>query len=334
MTGLATGRWSVPADGAQRRSGFAATLRVGALLTAALLSACAAPQKKPTVWTWPEYQVSGSVGLVFNPPVTPVKLVTGSEDVARLESAAEKKRKEASMGVGVTAFTILTAPLAILAPLYPPAIQLAALPFMAADATAKAGQDADRLKQEAAKARLDVACSEQLAAAHPELAENLQRALAGDALRQALQSEIRDSLQVRTHVPVALMDAWQDGASRPDVFLKEAEERQLPTVVEIEIQSIDFGAEASDSNPANCRYKVMASANLAWWNVATRLHAFRVDSLAHGARLQLDAVDLSALVDRPEELRLQLARGFRDIVIATLDAPTLKFPEPGAVPPR
>jgi hypothetical protein len=315
------------AGAAQSTWGFVATLRVSVLLAAALLSACAAPPKKPAVEAWPEYQVSGSLGLVFNPPVTPIKLTAGNEDVARLESAAEKKRKEASMGVGVTAFTILTAPLAILAPLYPPAIQLAALPFMAADATAKAGQDADRLKQEAAKARLDLACSEQLAAAHPELAENLQLALAGDALRATLRSEIRDSLQVRTHVPVALMDAWQDGASRPDVFLKEAEERHLPTVVEIEIQSIDFGAEAIDSNPGICRYKVTASANLAWWNVATRLHAFRADSLARGARLQLDAVDLPALVDRPEELRLQLAKGFRDIVIATLATPTLKFPE-------
>jgi len=314
--------------------GFVSTLRVSALLAAALLSACAAPQKKPAIEAWPEYQVRGSVGLVLNPPVTPIKLLTGNEDIARLESAAEKKRKEASRGVGVTAFTILTAPLAILAPLYPPAIQLAALPFMAADATAKAGQEADRLKQDAAKARIDAACSERLAAAHPELADKLQRALAGDDLRQTLRTEVRDSLQLRTHVPVALMDAWHDGASRPDVFLKEAEERQLPTVLEIEIQSIDFGAEAIDNNPEDCRYKVMASANLAWWNIAARLHAFRADSLAHGVRIQLDAVDLPALADRPEELRLQLARGFRDVVIATFDTPTLKFSEARSVPPR
>jgi hypothetical protein len=77
----------------------------------------------------------------------------------------------------------------------------------------------------------------------------------------------------------------------------------------------------------------MTSTHLAWWNVAERLHVFRADSLALGARLQLDAVDLAALVDRPEELRRQLAKGFRDIVIATLDAPTLKFPEPGPLPP-
>jgi hypothetical protein len=155
---------------AQRGSGFVVTLRVSVLLAAALLSACAAPQKKASLEAWPEYKVTGSVGLVISLPAAPIKARADNEDVTRLESAAEKKRKEASMGMGATAFTILTAPLAILAPLYPPAIQLAALPFMAADATAKAGQDAERLQQEAAKARLDSACSEQLAAAHPESA--------------------------------------------------------------------------------------------------------------------------------------------------------------------
>jgi hypothetical protein len=316
------------AGAAQGRSGFVATLRVSALLAAALLSACAASPKKAPLEAWPEYKVTGSVGLVINPPVTPIKvLAAGNEDVARLESAAEKKRKEASLGGGAIALTILTAPLAILAPLYPPAIQLAALPFMAADATAKASQDAERLQQEAAKARLDSACSEQLAAAHPELSANLQRVLAGETLRQTIQGEVRDALQLRTQEPVVLMDAWRDGVSRPDLFLTEAEERRLPTVVEIEVQSLDLGAEATGSDLGNCRYKVITSTNLAWWNVAERLHVFRADSLAHGARLQLDAIDLPALVDRPEELRLQLARGFRDAVVATLNGPTLKFPE-------
>ena len=90
------------------------------------------------------------------------------------------------MGVGAIALTILTAPLAILAPLYPPAIQLAALPFMSVDPTFKAVRDAELLQQEAAKARLDSACDEQLAAAHPELAEKLQRTLSGEALRQLI----------------------------------------------------------------------------------------------------------------------------------------------------
>jgi hypothetical protein len=297
------------------------------ILAAVFLSACAAPPKKPSLQPWPEYQATDVVGLVIGPPVTPIKVLAGNGDVALLELAAEKKRKEASMGVGATALTILTAPLAILAPLYPPAIQLAALPFMAADATAKAGQDADRLQQEAAKARLDASCSEQLVAAHPEMAERFQRALIGESLRQAIQAEVRGGLQVRIHASIVPIDAGRDEGRQPDPFLKEAEDRHLPTVVEIQIQSLEVRGEATGNDSGSCRYKIVTSTDLFWWNTGARLIVFIAPSLAHDARLSLEAVDLAALVDRPEELRLVIARGFRDAVVTTLNGPTLKFPQ-------
>jgi hypothetical protein len=326
--------WCSGAGTAQGGTGFVATLRVSALLAAALLSACAAPQKKPALEAWPEYKVSGSVGLAISLPVTPIKVRgADNEDVARLESAAEKKSKEASVGVGTTALTILTAPLAILTPLYPPAIQFAALPFMAADATAKARQDAERLQQEAAKSRLDSACSEQLAAAHPELAEKLQRTRSGEALRQLISEELRDALQIRAHVPVVLMDAQLDGTFRgQDALLAEAKERHLPTAVQIEVKSLDLSGDSTGDNSGSCRYKILTSTYMVWWNVEERLTVSTADSLAHDARLPLDSADLPALVDRPEEFRQQLARAFRDAVLDALNGPTLRFSEPKSDP--
>ena len=319
-------------EGLQRelRSHTGARTRSCLILAAVVLSACAAPPKKPPLEAWPEYQVTDVVGLVIGPSVTPIKVLAGNGDVALLESAAEKKRKEASKGVGVTAFTILTAPLAILAPLYPPAIQLAALPFMAADATAKAGQDADRLQQQAAKARLDASCSEQLLAAHPEIAEQVQRALAGESLRQTIQAEVREGLQARTHASVMPIDVGRDEGRQPDPFLKEAEDHHLPTVVEIQIQSLEVRGEATGNDSGTCRYKIVTSTDMFWWNTGAHLIVFTAPSLAHDARLSLEAFDLPALVDHPEELRLVIARAFRDAVVATLNGPTLKFPQPKA----
>jgi len=322
-------RGSNPADVAGHGTGFLVALPVSALLAASLLCGCAAPQTKPPMDARPDYAVTGGVGLVVSLPSTPIKLRgADSEDAARLESAAEDKRKLASRGVGVTALTIVTAPLAIFAPFYPPAIQLAVLPFMAADATAKAGQEADRLQQEAAKARLDSACGERLAAAHPDLDEKLQRTLSSDVLKQSIADELRDALQVRSHLPVVLMDAQLDGTYRgEDALLREARERHLPTAVEVEVKSLGLSGDSTGEASGPCRYKIVTSTDVVWWNVEERLTVYKADSLAHDARLPLDSIDLPALADHPEQLRRLLAKGFRDAVMATLNGSTLKFPQ-------
>lgn len=326
------------AGAAQRGSGFVATLRVSALLAAALLSACAAPAKKPPLEAWPEYKVSGSVGLVINPTVTPIKvLAANSEDAIRLESAAEKKRHEASMGVGATALTVLTAPLAILAPLYPPAIQLAALPFMAADATAKAREDAERLQHDAAKARQDLEeCGNRLAATYPELTGKFREALSEESFRQTLQEEMRSALQEHADLPVVSLSPREEMSFAP--FLGEASRHQLQSVLEIEIHSLDLSTEETGGDAGDCGYKIFGDVKLQWWDVGNNLVVYRAGSLLKEGKISAELVlyrpgplhgegiDLPALVDRPEQFRSQVAKWFRNAVLKALNSSKLKFP--------
>jgi hypothetical protein len=329
----------------QRSAGSAGTLaaaipapsRAVVILAVVLLSACAASYK-PDERSAPEppapYPVGGSIGLLVTPRVTPVGVWMQSEETAAsVEATAEAKRREVQRGVGVTALTILTAPLAIFTPMYPPAMKLAVLPFKAADATAKASQEADRLKDKAVQARRELACAQQLSAAHPEVPEAFQRALADDSLRRTIEAEVRDTLYGRARVPITLVDAGRDegGGSEPVPFLEQATQSQLQTVVELEIRSLDLTAEAAGDDPASCRYTVIVNADVNWWDVAKRLIAYQSEALWL-TRLKLDAFDLPALLDRSEELRFRVARGLRDAVAGTFDVPALKFADRQAQP--
>lgn len=302
-------------------------LRLSALLVAACLSACTAPQKRPPLETWPAYKVTGTFGLLIRLPATRMNVrAADNNDAARLESAAENKRKEASTLVGASALSVLTAPLAILGIVNPMALQFGALPFAYADAAQRSSKDVERLRQEAEKAHLDAACSEQLAAVQPQLAENLQRALQGKPLQQTIQEEVRNALQLRTNLPVVLMNAQQGEAQLPETFLREAEERQLSTVVNIAVQSLDLRGGSTAGNFVDCSYKIVTTGYVVWWNIAEHL-VVRSDSLDRDAVLRFDPVELPALLDQPDELQRQLASAFRDMLLATLNASTLRFPE-------
>jgi hypothetical protein len=274
----------------------------------------------------PPYEVVGSVGLIVTPAVTPVRVrMPDDEYVSGIEAKAEAKRNEAKKGVGATALTILTAPLAILAPLYPPAIQLAALPFMAADATAKASKEADQLTERAAQARRDAACAKQLSAAHPDLIEVFPHVLEDESLRHAIEEEVRNALSARARTPVVLVTAGADDVN-PAIFpfVKEAKARALPTVVNVGIVGIDLSAEAAAEDPASCRYAVLGTAALSWWDVEKNLLVYRNDALTQ-TRLPLEGLDLAALLDRRDELRSRIASAVRDAAAGTFDAPALKF---------
>jgi hypothetical protein len=303
--------------------------RLMAILAAALLCACAAPQKKPVLEGWPEYKVDGTIGLVVTAWATPVKLVAPPDEaaVAALEAAADKRRKEQSAGVALTALSVLLMPLAILTPVAPMAAQAAVLPFSTADATSKIGQDADRLQQQAAKARLDAACGGQLAASQQDLAEKLQRAVAGHALLESIQAELRESLQDRARVAVVPLDPQRNEqeAWTRDPVLKDAGARGLPSVLTIEIQSLDFQVEATNGKSGGCGYAVTTDSAITWWNLKTGLKVYQTDSLAHDARLPFETTDLSSLLEQAEGFRLRLAKAYRDAVLATLNVPTLKF---------
>jgi hypothetical protein len=304
--------------------------RVIAILATALLCACAAPAKKFAVQEgWPEYKVDGKIGLVVTSWAAPVKVVAPPDEAAAasLDAAAEKKRKEQSLGVAATALSILMAPLALLTPVAPMMAQAAVLPFAAADATSKAGQDADRLRREAAKTRLDAACSAQLTATREDLSEKLQRAVEGDSLVQAIQAEVRESLEARARVAVVPLDAQrnENEAWARDPVLKDASDHGLSTVFAIEIQSLDFRVEAVDEKSSECRYTITTDSAITWWNVKEGLKAYQSETLARNARLPFDTASLSALLDQPDAFRLQLARTYRDAVLGTFNVPTLKF---------
>jgi len=295
------------------------------LFVVVVLCACAASTKRDTPEPAPPYDVGGSIGLLVTPDVTPVRIrMPDDEYVASADAAAEAKRKEAQRGVGATAFTILVAPLAILAPLYPPAIQLAALPFMAADATATASKEADRLKEKAAQARRDAACASRLSAAHPDVAEAFPRALADPSLRRAIELDLRDALAHRSGVPVVVVTAPRDNPTT-DAYplVKEAKEQALSTILNVEIAGLDLSATAGD-DAAGCRYAVLVTADLAWWDVEKHLLVHRNDALGQ-VRLPIESFDLPALLERHDELRSRIARGFRDAASGTLDVPALRF---------
>ena len=304
-------------------------LSTAALLAVVGLCGCAAPSKKSLIDTIPPYQVAGGIGLVINlqSPAFGVRPVPG-DAAARLESAAGKKRKEASRGPGVIALTIATAPLALLAPLYPPAIELAALPFMAAKATSDANRAADRLQREATQARLDAECGEQLNAAHPDIAEALQEAVPGQSLREAIQIEVGDALQRRAHAPVIPLDLdGTKGWQQKDSFLVEAAERHLSTVVEIDVDALDMSG-AFLGNDVGCGYHLKASGKASWWNVGTGLTEARGDMFAGKETLPIDVADPIAFAGQSGKLQMAVAREIRDAMLATLDGSRIRFADP------
>jgi hypothetical protein len=300
--------------------------RVVPVVAVILLAACAASHKRSAPEPPPPYSVGASIGLVVTPEVTPIKVrMPDDETAAGIDAAAEAKRKEAQKGAGVTAFTILVAPLAILAPLYPPAIQLAALPFMAANETANLSQQVDKLKEKAAQVRRDAACAGELAAAHPGVDEAFQQALADEALRRAIEVEVRDALFARARVPVSLVDGPRDADStEPFPFVEEAKARALPTVVNVDIVLLNLSAEATGADGKTCRYTVAGIAEIAWWDVEKHLLVYRNDTFGR-TKLPIEAFDLPELLEHPDELRLRMARGFRDAVAATFNVHELKF---------
>jgi hypothetical protein len=302
--------------------------RAFVILVAASLCGCAAPAKKPALEAWPEYKVDATIGLVVTAWATSMKLIApDSAAAASLEAAAEKKRKNAAEGVAGTALTILLVPLAIPTPVAPMAAQFAVLPFAAGSAAAEASRDADQLKQAAAKARLDAACSEQVGAAHPDLAEKLQHAVPGDTLLQAVQAEVGESVHARARVPVVRLDPQrnENEAWTRERVVRDASRRGLSTLFAIEIQSLDLRVEAASEKPGDCGYALETDSVLTWWNVRQNLKLYQADTLANHARLRFDTTDLPSLLDQPEEFRLRVARAYRDAVLGTLDAPTLKF---------
>jgi hypothetical protein len=245
------------------------------------------------------------------------------------------------MGVGATALTILLVPLAILAPVYPPAIQAALLPFAAADATGKASQDADRLRQEAAKARQDsAACGDWLAARHPELAEKFQRTLSDGSLRATIQDDLHHGLEGYANLRVVSLAQPEDSSSST-LFLSEASRRQLQSVLEVDIHSVDLSVESRGPNTGDCAFKISGNINVHWWDVGNTLIVYSVGALPNeGAQLVLykseplsnegtppaDEVDLLTLVDHPEQFRAQVAKWLRNGVLRGLNKSMLKFP--------
>src|SRR5215471_718877 len=115
----------------RRGSPFAATTKVWALLSIALLSACAAPPKGQVLEGWPQYSVAGSVGLFISVPDASSLTMdrSGDETAARLQSAADKKRKDASQASAAAGASILFVPLAVFGIVNPMMFQAAAMPF-------------------------------------------------------------------------------------------------------------------------------------------------------------------------------------------------------------
>lgn len=300
--------------------------RMVAFLAALGVCACASTSKRSAPEPLPPYSVGGAIGLVVTPEVLSLSVrMPDEEAVASLEARAEATRKEAQKGVGVTAFTILVAPLAILFPLYPPAIRLAAFPFMAANETANLSQQVDMLNKQAAQARRDAACARELAAAHPGVAEAFKHGFADDALRRAIETDVREALATRSRLPVTLVSAHGDAPSDdPVALVKRAKEAALPTLVHLDVASLDVAAEAIGDDGKTCRYTVAAAAEITWWDAENHVLVYRNDAFG-GAKLPIGAFDLPALLDRPDELRLRVARGFRDAVAPTFDVPQLKF---------
>jgi hypothetical protein len=209
--------------------------------------------------------------------------------------------------------------------MYPPAIQLAALPFMAANETANLSQQVDKLKEKAAQARRDAACAKELTAEHPGVDEAFQQALADEALRRAIEAEVRDALFARARVPVSLIDAPRDADSTESFpFVRQAKARALPTVVNVDIVLLNLSAEATGDDGKTCRYTVAAIAEIVWWDVEKHLLVYRNDTFGR-TKLPIEAFDLPELLEHPDELRLRVARGFRDAVAATFNVHELKF---------
>src|ERR1043166_9504276 len=235
--------------------------RVWAVLTIALLTACAVPPKKPVLEAWPEYSVAGSIGVFISLPEMSSLAIdrSGYETAARLELAADKKRKAASDASAAAGASILFAPLAVFGIVNPMMFQPAAMPFAYGDLAQQAAKDADRLQTDAAKIRQDSACTAQLAAMHPAIGDEFQRILSDASLGQMMAKEIGGAVQDRTGLPVVSLGT-PDAKSRLP-FVNEASTRQLPNMLDIEVRSVYLVGELRSGT---CGFKITADVELQW----------------------------------------------------------------------
>ena len=96
-------------------------------------------------------------------------------------------------------------------------------------------------------------------------------------------------------MPVMLVDARLDEESTtPFPFVEEAKAQGLPTVVNVDVVTLELITEAIGVEPTNCRYKVVASAELTWWDVDR--HTLVARSVLEQPRLPIAALDLPALL--------------------------------------
>jgi hypothetical protein len=293
------------------------------IVAALVLCGCASspePAARP-----PPYLVVKSLGLTMTPDRTPVRVRTTDTELAvRIEADADARSKEARQGtLLITGTAILTVPLVIFLP------GLINSVMEVGPEVVDAGEQAGRLKEQAALMRRDARCAIQ--PGYAEVAESLRRALSDQGLRDAMLNELRDALSRLAQVPVTLLDA-QPAEASPDAFpfVAQAKDQGLPTVVNVEIVTFDVSAEAIGVEPTRCRYMVVASAELTWWDVDR--HTLVARSVLNEARLPIAPYDLAALLERPEQLRMVVARGFRDVAAETFDAATLNFGQNRAHP--
>ena len=328
--------------------------RGSAVLVSALLSACAAAPGRRALEPSPPYVVAGSIGFVISPSVTPI--IVGApydKNAAQLESEAQKQHKSALQGIWGIPLSIAAVPLVIFTPVYPPALMFPAFPFEIIGETAQASGNAKHLQEQADQTRkASAACGEGLAATYPELSGKFQRAFSGEVLHQIIQDEFRGELQEHPGLSIVPLVVPDEEISSIAV-LREASQRHLPSVLAIEILSIELHTEYGNNNQGQCRvsYKVVGKVRFQLWDVEKKRLILKVGPWTDEEvkksedwvllsrpgwpdeeRNSPDDIDLPALVDRPEELRTEVAKMLRRAMHTTLNGLALTFANQDTAP--
>ena len=257
--------------------------------------------------------------IVTTPPPS---IENPADSLPAAEGAARTKRELANRGVAVTLLTVATAPLALFAAAYPPAIKLAALPFMAAAETARVSDSAVQLEQNATRLRQATACMQALAAEVPLLPERLAPAVASEALVSELQDRADKALRLRVAESPVVLAAGRGDEDLMASALTEASKDGLANLLDIHVGEIRFVA---DSQGATCAYKIVTSVDVRLWNVNDRSIVASDRTSANDAELAVSLSELPALLEQPRALQARLANLYEETILSALNNPRLRF---------
>ncbi|HKE39570.1 MAG TPA: hypothetical protein VKG21_07020 [Casimicrobiaceae bacterium] len=298
-----------------------------ALLMAASTSAGAATGATPgfdTVQANAEkrpYVVEGSLAYTLFIPAKS-SAVEPNRDFLAMEALAQKKRGLATAQVLGSVAAVRLWPLLIVVSNG----RAAAAPIKLVSEASRNYKESASLIEQAEQARRTATCADAVTASAPGGLEKLAESLASDALQSVLQKGIERAAHSRLQSSAMLIAAERGENIPAERALAEASQRQVSSLLEIDMSDVRVAIDSSTDHPGDCRIQVLTNSDIRVWNVGDRSVVFADQPPTSYGKVIVSIAELPALVDQPRALQARVANQYEDLVVGSLNSPNLKFP--------